>query len=171
MFLGLTGILYMICIESSLTTQENGRKFVGGAILAIMGSSALIYSIPAIFAWFIQKNKNMVVKLNRFLNLCYLTYLFVFIVTILSLCLGFGISGVFKISALVVLTAIIFCGPVLTIYRLKTVAYYINHDDDCERRKWENYFAFEISFQLLKIAFCVLKILILLLGRVRTRLR
>lgn len=49
-FLGLTGILSEVIKSGSSVTSEEARRTVGVSIMAVMGSSALIYSIPAIFA-------------------------------------------------------------------------------------------------------------------------
>ncbi len=168
-FLGLSGVLGHVLLGSEAMGKTQQHVLL--TILAVFGVTCFVYLIPAAMAFFISSRRT-VMTLNRFLNFCYLLYIALFVVTVLVAFLGLSLSGVLHIVLFLLVSVLLFFSPVLTVYRMKTVAHYINYEDPFERKRWENYFTFEITFQLLQIAAHVLRIVIMFmhLGP-KTRLR
>lgn len=168
-FLGLAGTLGHAVLGGSEIQKR--PDYVVWTVLGVFGITYFIYLIPAIMAIFIR-NRRTAMTLNRFLNFCYFIYIALFVIFLLIALLGFQISGVFPIILCLLVIFILFLSPILTVYRMKTVAHYINYEDPFERKRWENYFTFEITFQLLQLAACLLRIIIMFVhSGSRTRLR
>lgn len=149
----------------SLTTSfgKDNTSFVG-LIAAIFGSSFAIYLIPASIGLFISKRK-IICSLNRMVSVCCGLYLLCFVVYMIFSVAVYQFTSSLSVFMMILMFFILICSPILTFYRLKTVAYYINYEDIDERRRWENYFVFEIAYQMLNLALWVMRIACRLLAR------
>lgn len=153
LFLGLSSLIYL-AINGSSGSLDTWK--MASFIFIVFGITSLLYAIPVGLAFMI-KDKRKMLKLGGFLKKCAFCYIAVFIISLISsIWSGFLFTGGFLSAILSLLFLImLFCSPIITIYRMKVTVPYINYDDEIERKKWERFFVFEVCFQLLQLAYHV----------------
>ncbi|AEG72422.1 hypothetical protein MHF_0118 [Mycoplasma haemofelis Ohio2] len=137
----------------------------------VFGTTLCVYMFPVWLGFHIS-NKGTILTLQKFLNVCAVAYFVLFIVLLFTSLFGFGLSEAGPMVVLMYLLTSIFllASPIISVYRMRTVIPYINHEDPIERKRWENFFAFEISFQLLQLAYHIARIVASFMAHRNSRL-
>ncbi|OAL10175.1 hypothetical protein A6V39_01825 [Candidatus Mycoplasma haematobovis] len=167
LFMGVIGVLGNIVSGPSSTTIG----WLGKMIAFVFGITLVIYAIPLGIAFQIQK-KSTILNLNKFLNFCGFSYIAFFVILLLLSFAGGFVTGAGSWILFLLSAIMLFVSPIITLYRMRSIVPYINHNDPIERKRWEHYFAFEISFQLLQLAWYIARIVATLVnGRSTSRLQ
>lgn len=149
MFLGIT------------TFIGNILKFDSTKLFLFIGSIFLVtiflYMIPVFIAMFLA-NKKMIISLNKFLGIGFLIYVVATCVSLVTMLFSYKSSSGIEWFVEFLVFMLLLLSPIITIYRLKTVIRYVNHEDVEEVKRWETYFVFEIVHQLLSLALVVMRI-------------
>lgn len=166
LFMGVVGVLGNIAAGSDL-----GISWFGKIVAFVFGVTLIIYAIPIAIAFQIQK-KSTILNLTKFLRFCGFSYMVLFVLLLLVSFISGAVSMAVSGFLFILVTIMLFVSPIITLYQMRNVVPYINHNDEIERKRWESFFAFEISFQLLQLAWHIARIVSAIVsGRSSSRLQ